>query len=551
MSDVALGEGGVALDGAALRAGTGAGVRAGAGEAAAFDIAATRRSLFAALLDARDRFGASKVILEDPDRNPLAYKRLVLGAMVLGRKFSAFTAPGENVGILLPNVQGVAATFFALTAFGRVPAMLNFSAGLRNIRSACDTAGIKTIITARRFIEQAKLDDVVAALGETRRIVYLEDVRASVGILDKVRGLADSLRARAIDKASGRGPDDAAVILFTSGSEGHPKGVVLSHANLVANAMQISLHAGAHFTPDDVIFDPLPVFHSFGLTAGLLMGLLNGMKVILYPSPLHYRQIPKLIGETKATILFSTDTFLQGYAKAAGEGDLDSVRFVVAGAERVKDDTRRLWSRYGAGIMEGYGATECAPVISCVQPGNDATGTVGTFLPGISYRLEPVEGIHEGGRLSVTGPNVMLGYLFADKPGELVPPVDGWHDTGDIVTVEDGVIAIKGRAKRFAKIGGEMVSLAAVETMIGALWADSNHVVVSLPDPRKGEQLVLVTDKPDADRDALMVFARKEGFPELWMPRAILVVASIPVMGSGKIDVMAAVELARINRPLL
>lgn len=517
-----------------------------------FDVAATRRTLFAAFLDARARFGAKRVAVEDPERNPLTVKRLLLGAVLLGRKLARDTAPREAVGVLLPNVQGVAATLLALTAFGRVPALLNFTAGIRNLRAACDTAEVTTIVTARRFIEQAKLDDVVAALGEGRRILYLEDVRAGITILDKLRALVDAARARRTERASGTQPDDPAVILFTSGSEGRPKGVVLSHANLVANAMQIAAHAGARFTPADVIFNPLPVFHSFGLTAGLLMGLLNGIKVVLYPSPLHYRQVPKLIGETKATVLFSTDTFLQGYAKAAGPGDLDSVRYVVAGAERVKDDTRKLWAPMGTIIIEGYGATECSPVLACCLPETNRAGTVGTFLPGITHRLEPVEGIHEGGRLFVTGPNVMRGYLLPDRPGVIVPPEGGWHDTGDIVTVdEDGIVTIRGRAKRFAKIGGEMISLAAVETMIGQLWEGSNHVVVALPDPRKGEQLVLVTDKPDADRDALMAFARQEGFPELWMPRAILVVAAIPVMGSGKIDVMATLELARTNRPLL
>lgn len=522
-----------------------------------FNLAATRRTLFAALLEAMRTYGPKRMILEDPERNPLTYRRLVLGALLLGRKIGALTAPGEKVGVLLPNVQGVAATFFALTAYGRVPAMLNFTAGIRNLRSACETAEIRTIITAKRFVEQGKLDDVVAALGETRRIVYLEDIRAGLKIWDKVRALTDSWRAGAIAAATGAVPDDPAVVLFTSGSEGLPKAVVLSHANVIANAMQIHAHGAHIFSPAQTIFNPLPVFHSFGLTAGLLTGLLHGMKVVLYPSPLHYRQVPKLIGETKATILFGTDTFLQGYARAAAPGDLETVRFVVAGAERVKDDTRRLWDRYATTILEGYGATECSPVLACCLPETNRPGSVGTFLPGVRHRLDPVEGIHEGGRLVATGPNVMLGYMFADAPGRIVPPEqdgDGnrWHDTGDIVAVDEaGVVSIRGRAKRFAKLAGEMVSLAAVETMIGELWQDANHVVVSLPDPRKGEQLVLVTDKPDADRDALMVHARQNGFPELWMPRAILVVASIPVMGSGKIDHVATVELARSNRPLL
>jgi acyl-[acyl-carrier-protein]-phospholipid O-acyltransferase/long-chain-fatty-acid--[acyl-carrier-protein] ligase len=283
-----------------------------------------------------------------------------------------------------------------------------------------------------------------------------------------------------------------------------------------------------------------------------MVGLLTGMRVVLYPSPLHYRQVPKLIGEVKATLLFGTDTFLVGYARAAAKEDLASVRYVITGAERVKDETRRLWDPFGTVILEGYGCTECAPVLACNTPEMAKSGTVGRLLPGINWRLDPVEGIHEGGRLVVQGPNVMAGYMHHDQPGVVHPPEGGWHDTGDIVTVDDdGCITIRGRAKRFAKIAGEMVSLAAIETMVADLWPGSNHVAVSLPDPRKGEQVVLVTDKPDGDREALAAFAREQGIPELWVPRAILVLEAIPVLGSGKIDYAETRDRAAQARPLL
>jgi acyl-[acyl-carrier-protein]-phospholipid O-acyltransferase/long-chain-fatty-acid--[acyl-carrier-protein] ligase len=275
------------------------------------------------------------------------------------------------------------------------------------------------------------------------------------------------------------------------------------------------------------------------------------MKTVLYPSPLHYKQVPKLIRATKATLLLSTDTFLQGYARAADEADLDSLRYVVAGAERVKEATRRMWSRSGTEILEGYGATECSPVISCNLPGANRHGSVGRTLPGIEVRLEPVEGIHEGGHLIVKGANVMAGYILPDAPGRIVPPAGGWHDTGDIVTIDDGFIAIRGRAKRFAKIGGEMISLAAVEALASGLWPENSHVCVSLPDPRRGESLVLVTDKPDADKTALAAYAREEGVSELWVPKALLVTNQIPILGSGKVDYAATLEMAREARPLL
>ncbi|MGL4729751.1 MAG: AMP-binding protein [Bosea sp. (in: a-proteobacteria)] len=517
----------------------------------AFDVGRTRTTLFSALLEAVATHGKGKVALEDPERQPITFGRLVLGALVLGRKLADMTAKGERVGMLLPNVQGLAVTFFGLSAFGRVPAMLNFTAGIKNLRAAAEVGGLTTIVTSRRFVDQAKLDDVAAALGEGRRIIYLEDVRKTITTLDKLRGALDAFRAGSIHAGYAGSPDDPAVVLFTSGTEGTPKGVVLSHANLIANAHQIFAHADGILSSADIVMNPLPAFHSFGLTAAMLMPLLNGMKVVLYPSPLHYKQVPKLMAETLCTVLFATDTFLQGYARAADEGELARIRFVVAGAERVKEDTKRMWSGSGAIIMEGYGCTECAPVLACNTPDAMREGSVGRLLPHVEARLEPVEGITEGGRLYVRGPNIMLGYILSERPGEVIAPEGGWHDTGDIVVIEDGFISIRGRAKRFAKLGGEMVSLAAVETMIGGLWTGHTHVVVSLPDPKKGEQLVLVTDKPDADRKALQVEAKAQGFPELWMPRAILVTGAIPVLGSGKTDYVGTRDLAMNMRALI
>jgi acyl-[acyl-carrier-protein]-phospholipid O-acyltransferase / long-chain-fatty-acid--[acyl-carrier-protein] ligase len=508
-------------------------------------------SLPHALLDARDRYGGSKEIVEDQDRTSLPYDRLMIGAMVLGRKLVAGTMERENVGVLLPNVNAVAVTIFGLLFRNRVPVMLNFTAGLRNLNSACETAKITTIITARKFIENAKLDDVVAALAKDRHIIWLDDVRESIGTFDKLRGAMEAkLFARSLASKTKR--DDPAVILFTSGSEGKPKGVVLTHGNIITNARQIHAHGHEILSPQDIVMNPLPVFHSYGLTAGLMLGLLSGIKVVLYPSPLHYREVPRLISKVKATILFGTDTFLVGYARAADKDDLKSVRFVVTGAERVKEETRRLWDPFGTTILEGYGCTECSPVLACNTPEMMKNGTVGRLLPGINWRLDPVQGIEEGGKLVVQGPNVMAGYMLADKPGEIIPPEGGWHDTGDIVTMDDdGCIIIKGRAKRFAKIGGEMVSLAAIETMIADLWPGQNHVAVSLPDPRKGEQIVLVTEKGDAERAPLLAHAKAQGFPELWVPRAILVLETIPVLGSGKIDYAGTAEMASSMRALL
>ena len=522
-----------------------------------FNVNDTRTTVFAAVLAAARRYGAKTPILEDAETPPMSYGRLILGALILGRRLCGFTRRGENVGVLLPNVAGMAVTLIGLNAFGRVGALLNFTAGVRNILSAADTAPIETVVTSRRFVSMAGLEEIVAALaasrtpdGKARRIVYLEDVRKSIGTWDKLRGLADARLASGLHRRHGLGPDAPAVVLFTSGTEGSPKAVVLSNQNLVANAHQIFAHAAGASAPGARMLNPLPMFHSCGLTAGTLMPLICGLSVVLYPSPLHYKQIPKLIRERKPTVMVATDTFLQGYAKAADPGDLDSLRLVVAGAERVKDTTRNLWSQTGATLLEGYGATECSPVIACNVPGTNTSGTVGAPLPGIELKVEPVDGIETGGKLSVRGPNVMLGYIYADRPGVRVPLPGGWHDTGDIVVGDAaGMITIKGRAKRFAKIGGEMVSLAAVETMIGEIWPDDCHVIVSRSDERKGEQLILVTDRKSADRSELLSGARARGFTELWLPRRIVTVDTIPLLGSGKIDFPATGRLLDAMTP--
>lgn len=510
-------------------------------------------TLFAGLLAGRTSFGADKIAVEDSEGQKISYGRLVLASLILGRRLSAGSRQGEAIGILLPNVAGFLITLFGLNAFGRVAAILNYTSGARNLTSAAHTALIRTVVTSRRFVEVAKLEPVIEALSETRagsgqmvRVLYLEDVRKSIGIFDKVLGGLRSLYAGWFHQRQGTGPSKAAVVLFTSGTEGLPKGVVLTNANLMANSRQIFAHADGALSTADVVLNPLPMFHSFGLTAATLMPLLNGLKVVLYPNPLQYRQVARAIHASRATVLMATDTFLLGYARSAERGELATIRLVVAGAEPVKEETRRRWSTFGTEILEGYGATECAPVIAFNVPATNRFGTVGRALPEIETDLVPVPGLAAGGRLRIRGPNVMAGYLSAANPGVVVPPEGGWHDTGDIVTIDsDGFITIKGRARRFAKIGGEMVSLAAIEMLAQELWPESQHVVVNLPDARKGEQLVLVTDARDSSGEKLRVRARAQGFPELWVPKMILVVPTIPVLATGKVDLPATIAMAQ------
>jgi len=494
----------------------------------------TDRTVLDALVEAAKVQGWRRIAVEDPVSGELSYRRLLVGARVLAGKFTGLASEGEAVGVMLPNANGAAATVLGMMSAGRVPAMINFTAGAMNIRAACTAAEVRTIVTSRGFVDRARLDKLVDTLAETVGIVYLEDLRETVSLGDKIRGFFHYRHVLVR-----RDPDERAVIMFTSGSEGSPKGVVLSHRNMLCNAAQAA--ARIDFGRSDRVFNTLPVFHAFGLTVGLILPLVSGVPVFLYPSPLHYRVIPELVYGTNATILFGTDTFLSGYGRAAHPYDFRSVRYVLAGAEPVKEATRRLWAeKFGLRILEGYGVTETAPALALNTPMFNRFGTVGRLLPGVEAKLEPITGIEEGGRLYVRGPNVMLGYLKSDRPGVLVQPEEGWHDTGDIVTIDrEGFVTIKGRAKRIAKIGGEMISLAAVESLASELWANAPSAVVTEPDPRRGERLVLVTEEKGATRAVFQAYAKSKGSPDLMTPAEVIVLDKLPVLGSGKADLVA------------
>ena len=504
-------------------------------------------SLFTALLDASRRYGAALPVIEDIARSPLSYRRVVLGAAVLGRRLAATTKPATPVGVMLPNANGAVVTFMALQAFGRVPAMLNFSAGAEGMLAACTAAQVETVLSSRAFVERAKLGPVVARMETRVRFVWLEDVRAGLGLAAKLRGWVDAKWARRLPGAR-TAADAPAAILFTSGSEGTPKGVVLSHRNILANIAQVA--AVVDFTPADRVFNAMPMFHSFGLTGGTLLPLLSGVRTFFYPSPLHYRIVPELIYDTNSTIAFGTDTFLTGWGRFAHPYDFYAMRYIFSGAEKVREETRRLYAeRFGVRVLEGYGATETAPVLALNTPMHSRPGAAGRLLPGMEYRLDPVEGIAEGGRLVVRGPNVMLGYLRVDAPGVLEPAPGGWYDTGDICTVDgERFVTIVARAKRFAKIAGEMVSMPAAETLAATLWPQASHAVVAVADGRKGEALVLLTTQADAISAALLAHARAKGAAEIAVPRLVRVVEALPLLGTGKVDYTAATRLVAGER---
>ncbi len=500
----------------------------------------TDQSVIEAVIEAAKREGPGRVAVEDPVTGALSYRRLLAGSRVIGRRLARLAPLDGAVGVMLPNANAAVLAFLGLHSAGRVPAMINFTAGATNIRAAVKAAEIGTIVTSRAFVEKGRLEGLITALADDVAFLWLEDLRAEVGTIERLLGL---LRWK--HPLHRRGPDDRVAVLFTSGSEGTPKGVVLSSRNMLANTAQAA--ARIDFGRADKVLDVLPVFHSFGLTAGLVLPLVYGVPVFLYPSPLHYRVVPELVYGFNATILFGTDTFLAGYGRAAHPYDFRSLRYVVAGAEPVKETTRRVWGeKFGLRILEGYGVTETAPVVALNTPMFNRFGTVGRLLPGMEPRLEPVPGVAEGGRLHLKGPNVMMGYLRAEAPGVLEPPVEGWHDTGDIVKIdEEGFVTILGRAKRFAKIGGEMVSLAAIEKLAAGVWPDAQIAAAAVPDPKKGERVILVTTEPTATRPQFLAHARDQGASELMNPSEVMIWEKMPLLGTGKVDNVTVTKMVR------
>jgi acyl-[acyl-carrier-protein]-phospholipid O-acyltransferase/long-chain-fatty-acid--[acyl-carrier-protein] ligase len=495
------------------------------------------RVLFEALLDAAQCHGLSTCILEDTQRR-YTYRDLIKGALALSRLARQLGGQGEIVGVMMPNVAATVLLVFGLGLARRVPALLNYTAGTEQVVSACVAAGVRTLVTSRRFVAVAHLEPVLSALGNVR-IVYVEDLRASLTLRDKFWLLARALpRPRSV--IGPREPEDTAVILFTSGSEARPKGVALAHRALLANMAQMA--AVIDFGPNDKFLAALPLYHSYSLTACTLMPLLYGTRVCLYTTPLHYHVIPELAYTRACTYVFGTSTFLGHYARQAHPYDFVHVRVVVSGAERLNPEVAQQWlTKFGLRIMEGYGATECAPGLSLNTPLCYKPGSVGRLLPGIEHRIVPVAGIPRGGVLHVRGPNLMSGYYLYQRPGILQPPVSeagaGWYDTGDVVEVDgEGYIFIQGRVRRFAKIAGEMVSLEVVERIAHRASPTHQHAATVELVAHGGESTVLFTTDAALSRAQLHAAAREAGSQELAVARRIVHLPELPLLGSGKTD---------------
>lgn len=504
-------------------------------------------TLLRQLLDTKAVRGGANVILEDANRKPMTHNQFLAEVFSLARllRKNIALAP-QCIGIMMPNGLPNATAIFAVQALDRVTAMINFTSGALRIVQACHMAQIKTVLSLKGFIDAQHLTPVVDALRrEGVAVVYLEDLWASARRQDRLAGFVKACLPSAF-AAFGLSKDTKApaLLLFTSGTEGKPKGVMLSHQNIIANGFQTATRMG--FSARDSAFVCLPMFHSFGLTLGFFLPLFYGTRAFLYPSPLRYHEIPELVYDSGATLLLGTDTFLANYEKHAAPHDFYFLRFAVGGAEKLKAETRRLWAeKFGVRLFEGYGTTEASPVIGVNSPMHYKAGSIGRGLVCQDIRLQEVEGIKNGHELVVRGINVMLGYIKADKPGVIQPPPEGWYNTGDVVSVdEEGYITILGRTKRFAKIAGEMVSLGAVEAVACGLWPNERHVAVSVPHDRKGEMVVLLTESDAPNQDAMAEKYRLFGLTELSLPRKIMRVEQIPLLGSGKTDYVKAREMA-------
>ncbi|MDP1578877.1 MAG: AMP-binding protein [Candidatus Didemnitutus sp.] len=492
----------------------------------------------------------SRIAVEDITFTELTYRQLMMRTQVLTGIFARHLPAehGERIGVLLPTVNGALVTVLALWARGKVPAFLNYSTGAAVMISCAKLAALKQVLTSHAFVAKARLN--LEPLREAGlQFIYLEDLRGDATLAGKLGALFSNYLSvgRVLRHAPVKANDTAAVI-FTSGSEGIPKGVELSHRGMLANLRQ--LFAAVDLRDDDRFFNALPFFHSFGLVGGIVAPLVRGAFVFNYPSPLHYRIVPTMVYEKNCTVFLGTNTFLNGYARKAHPYDLQTVRYLVAGAEKVQTATFETYARkFGVRIHEGYGATECGPVV-CINTKMDPnTATAGRLLPGVEYRLEPVPGVTEGGQLFVRTPAMMRGYLNADANAKF-QALNGWYDTGDIAAVdEDGYVTVLGRQKRFAKVSGEMISLTAVEDALGGAFPHFGLrcalAVVAVPDVDKGEKLVALANEPRLQLSDVRAAIRAKGLSNLCAPRELRFVQNIPKLGSGKTDYR---ELARLLR---
>ena len=492
--------------------------------------------IFQKLLDIINKI-KNKLIFTDSNNNHINYKKLILGSIILGNKISKETVGEKRIGLLLPNVSGALVTFFSLQLIGKIPAILNFSNGTDRLLNSVRNSGLKYIYSSKLFVKKAKLEKFVELTqNEGVKIIYLEDVKSSINIFDKISAIFNSkIIHKYLTKINQSQPNDIAIILFTSGSEGSPKAVALTHKNIISNIAQTN--SVINFNPDDRVFNALPIFHSFGLVIGSLLPILSGISSYFYPSPIHYNKIPNLIYRFGTTISFGTNYFLKKYADNADNLDFSSVRYIFAGAEKITSETKNIYfEKFGVRILEGYGATETSPVVTLNTPRSTKFNGIGQILPKIDCKIKKVENIKEGGELLIKADNVMKGYLDPKNPDKVILQ-KGFYNMGDIVTIdEDNHLKITGRTKRFIKIAGEMVSLNIVESHIRKISPNHIHAVISFTSNEYKEDMILYSEDKNLTINKISDFFKENNIGKIFIPRNIAYRKDIPILNSGKID---------------
>ncbi|GAB6422255.1 hypothetical protein bcgnr5378_36470 [Bacillus cereus] len=466
----------------------------------------------------------------------LSYGEFLRNVNVFSHMLKGYLSSLDKVGVLLPTSVVNSLILFSLFKLQKTPALLNYTHGAKTMLHCVETAELSTVITSKLFIKKAGLNEIVEELKEHGvEFLYVEDMRKDIKQLHKLKGVTDTTINA---KISGK---EQEVILFTSGSENKPKGVVLTHRNLFANIRQAL--SVIEVKKDDVMCNVLPMFHCFGLTVGTLLPILEGISLVLHPNPLHYKGIPKLIRDTKTTILFGTATFFLMYGKNAKPYELHRIRIAITGAEKLQNEVSQMWmDDFGVRVLEGYGLSEASPIISVNTHAAYRKSTVGRVFPGIGYQVKQVEGIDDGGTLLIKGPNLMKGYLLHGKG---FVPHTGWYDTGDVVEVDgDGFLKIVARLKRFAKIGGEMVSLQLVEDLAQGCYPQIQVAAVSVTDKKKGEKVILFTTDESVNLRDLKKHIKNHKESALYVPKTIHFVESLPLLGSGKVNYVELTALA-------
>jgi acyl-[acyl-carrier-protein]-phospholipid O-acyltransferase / long-chain-fatty-acid--[acyl-carrier-protein] ligase len=490
----------------------------------------------------------------------LRFISVLAKSIFLARRLCKHWRGQEMVGILLPpSIPGALANLAAVL-MGKVPVNLNYTASNETLASCAEQCNLKTVLTSRLFLEKTNAQPP----GET---IFVEDLAEKPRLSERLAAFiaASCLPARGVEKYAGAERkiqlDDVATIIFSSGSTGDPKGVVLTHYNVASNVEQLNqvfmLHA------DDRILGILPFFHSFGFTGTLSLPMAVGLGVVYHPNPLESRAIGALISQHAVTMLLATPTFLNAYARRCSPEDFGSLRFVMAGAEKLPERISQAFEdQFGIRPLEGYGCTECSPAVAVNTHGFRAAffrqvgakrGTIGHPLPGMGVRIVDPETrqrlpVNQPGLLFVRGPNVMQGYLNRpEKTAEVL--IDGWYNTGDIAVMdEDGFLRITDRLSRFSKIGGEMVPHIKIEDELHELAEAAEQVfaVTSIPDEKKGERLIVLHTLPEEGLRECLDRLAKSDLPALWKPRPdqFLHVQNLPYLGTGKLDLRRLRELA-------